>query len=1691
MVGSETEATVMLNVVPGLNTGITAFNAGLSSINAQFQNVTDAIGSTFGMVDSMIVSSGLMLAQFGMGAANAFGEFEQGMQIVKAVSQQSGQAMAYLKQEAQNFSVQYRTDIDDITAGLQTLGRAGLNSAQEQTEVLEQGLQTAKLEGRELNGVLEEIIQNTTLLGGDIKSDQFGEQSGYLNDLLVGTSLSAPIDTHDISETLKYSGGMLAAAGGTIATDEGYANEQGRALVEDYMGAVAAFAQKGVKGSIAGTALRAFFNKPATQDKSVVEALEEIGMAPEDLWNDEETMKPVSEQIGLIQTQMEAKGVSKMDQMQLWSKIVGGKMGQQMMKLDAQDIREMTTDIQQSSSARDLAEQTFNTYNQQMNKFSEEGQKAFREFGEHIVTVVRPALDILTRLMDLLSNPVVSFGGFIVFTTVLSHALQAIGRIAGRVKDEINWLIEGRSNFNPMAMLDNANKGQFQKPYLDIVKSSDKDRYLTGDMRTWMPFKKEDKKEKSQSKAKDSQQKVSNYFNAKTQGYQKISQVHQNLTNSIKSTTEQISQNITNLFDKVNKDFDGLISNISQKIKSLDINVDIDVQELEENIANLNSVVNETATKVENRAKQVTDKIKADIEEIRVAMTQTPISGQPIPDWDGAVSEDTLKGRYSKAELQAILDKNDIKYRKNDNKSVLSKLILDNNLLPSAFGDEYLPKQIIDGNKANIDAEVIKAIRSDPYFKGKTTPSGLDYIDNDDMSSLGMFPPHLVSLPPNIMERFNYLLSLESQYPGILSGTSDLDYISQKRSEIKQDNQAIKDGKVSDEASLEAQKLDGIFKAVEAIHNNMVIEDHAVNEAYYDKHTSMRDALAAEEQKIINNAEDFRQNYFWGKTKDNQYPMDKGLESLFDDVYTQDEMDKFWGGMTEEEFNKQYRRYTANAWELDKDEINWADGVSEETKAQAEQIIDKQNAGLLESLPYVISERDTQGLDALFGEDDAPEKRDAFKSHATEVTRREKIRSKLGKGIDKVSEKFDGFAKVMGSSSTSAIGKTIDLLGGKFNVALMAATAAMELYNYAFGQWQKSVQEHQTKLSEAQDKVSEAEGNIRESYLKKNPNATQAEADQAVNDAYLKIEDNNYNISALDENTQALYVATYQVQQASALLEKDAMDANFGMNGYFTRISDDLGGMLDMISGNWGTNLVMDSGEFSNAFENSGINVSQGSITDNNNQAVLKGSQSSEDYIYSKENAAIFAADVWEALDLGKEGIEGAKNFFGSDYAHFAEVNRSIFGGDSGFGNSYYTHTIDMLKNNFQNESTQHQLQMFLKNNKQDAQKLAKDIRKFEKANKGKSPISYFTNKKGGKVPNDKALKNLSVRDKELVKYLRSLSIKTGMSAQQLLMAAQLQQMQDLNQIMSEQLQPQVLGLAQNAYQQLAAQQGISGNTNNTSSGAWSTYNAASAIASKLNVLVEQALDVEMQQDYINRGGTNQAYIDNPQNMKKDVIAAFNTPEGQRTQDQKWLVDHYGKNYLQSYYLSGWDTAHPNATPEQREAAMNNYWKNVSQYDSYEKMIGATRKGANAYYTQGLLSAYDASNIGEPASSPSGASGGSGGDDSKDKDKNSGTKKERVDLVLCNKKEIPKLNVNLFKKAPQFTILNKNFKLRDIRINTQDKPKAVLASLKNAIIDTQKRMDPKIIQDEEAEYDPVAATEGNSTPSGSTSTTTD
>lgn len=430
---------ITLDILPGTFAGVTAALGGFNELVAATSQFSTAIANSTSVMDAMILNVGVALVGAAWESAKAFGELERGMKITQAVSGQTSSQISILTQKANEFSVKYKLGIDDITAGLQTLGRAGLSNVNTQMDTMQAGLQAAKVEGMALNDALEKIVSTTTLLGGDLNSANFGKQAEKLTSQLLSTSMSAPIDVNDVVQTLSYSGGTAAAAGINIQNDD---------ALYDYLGAISAFAQKGVKGSMAGTAMRAFFTKPASQDPSVIEAFNTLKMKPSDLWKDGgNAMRPISEQIGIIHEQMEKLNMSTLDQIELWGKIVGPKMGQQMMKLDEDTIKAASREIRQTSSATELANMTMDNFLSDIETLEQKSQRAWRGYGEAALAWIGPVVRGLNGLFDILG---VDIGGIPIFQQfvkmgiiiVISQVIQKLGAVknlfAGIVREMQN-----------------------------------------------------------------------------------------------------------------------------------------------------------------------------------------------------------------------------------------------------------------------------------------------------------------------------------------------------------------------------------------------------------------------------------------------------------------------------------------------------------------------------------------------------------------------------------------------------------------------------------------------------------------------------------------------------------------------------------------------------------------------------------------------------------------------------------------------------------------------------------------------------------------------------------------------------------------------------------------------------------------------------------------------------------------------------------------------------------------------------------------------------------------------------------------------------------------------------------------------------------------------------------------------------
>ena len=254
---TEFNVQTQMNYIVGNMSGFTTAYVGMDNLSALISSLMTSYTTLAGTGRAAYMALGASVAAFGLKSAEAFGEYERGMNIVKAISNNTNAQMQVLSQTANQFSTQFRMDISEINDGLVTLGRAGLTNVNNQIQVLQNGLKVAKLEGMNLAATLEDIVTTTSLLGGDVTKNDFGADSSKVSNLLVATSLSGPLDVGDVIETLKFAGGSAAAAGANLNNEEG---------LKDLLGTIGAFSQKGVIGSIAGTALRAFITKPASQD---------------------------------------------------------------------------------------------------------------------------------------------------------------------------------------------------------------------------------------------------------------------------------------------------------------------------------------------------------------------------------------------------------------------------------------------------------------------------------------------------------------------------------------------------------------------------------------------------------------------------------------------------------------------------------------------------------------------------------------------------------------------------------------------------------------------------------------------------------------------------------------------------------------------------------------------------------------------------------------------------------------------------------------------------------------------------------------------------------------------------------------------------------------------------------------------------------------------------------------------------------------------------------------------------------------------------------------------------------------------------------------------------------------------------------------------------------------------------------
>ena len=1735
------DVNINMNLMAGAMGGVTAIMGGMSALTSTFSQFGTEAANTFGTLDGLLVGTTALIASFGLKAAEAYGEFEQGMKIVQTVSNQSGAAITELTNKANEMSVAYRTSIGDITDGLQTLGRAGLNSATTQLEVLESGLQTAKLEGRNLNGVLEEIIQNTAMLGGDLKSVDFGKQSEYLNSLMVGTSMTAPIDSHDISQTLQYAGGTAAAAG---------ANLENKDKLEDLMGTVAAFAQKGVKGSMAGTALRAFFTKPASQDNSVTEGLAMIGLSPEALWEDGgQSMKKVSDQIAIIRGQMNALHLSTMDQVEIWGKIVGPKMGQQMMKLQASDIKELTRDIQSSQSTEALAAQTLQTYNQKVSEMQQQGEVAFRELGSKAVMFLTPIVDVISKILGLLSNKWVNTTVFAALGSLVSFGIRRIWGMLNTVFRQVKGLLT------------------------DVAKGIQTINSLAGG---------------SVQGFQNSAEQV-DYLNAKLHETDATLQAIQAKSLGLKPgyivpgglAGDKIPRDTLRIMEEnVVHDVHGILGGEKGEYYSGDHAAEYEeaLKPLKEDYLNDKKALEE-ALEAEKEIESIRQKINdaqeaADAKhEARVKALNEEYNKRLISERENYSYPDTLVGSEKAAEMEKEWNRKNQAALKEEMRQrlALATQQRDDEINPIREAGEARIQELTDNvNRAERSHDASKRKYEEAKRKGLSTLQTrlelntieeaerwfADLEAQEKAGTISEEDAYSLKRTREVWEDYQNEYALSQMKAAGVKPT----YRSRIAEELSPNDtmlaQIFESGDYLEVANAKKAKIDN---AIDVLSGNQTLSAKAAKVTEHDFNTLGKGAKLASDglSKFRSGIDSITGRISRIAHPDYLQQNATTLQSSALDKLKSKELDI--GGKT---FSAAMQELSSSVGLTAKEfaVLNQSTEV-----LRATQLFDDETLKQLGATAAEIKQQFIEQLASMEREGVEREKLIA----ALEIEY-DKIMGQVGKdGIEAIGGEVGGVkGKLKGVKG--ALSSAIGYLGGPVMAAMMGFTFGMQVIQEVQQKWQEKMQEAESAFSEASDRLSTAKDNISQTLKTQNDSLTEAQIDQytdyqigAIQEAYDKsasptygdmtvgefqsvktpeltdeqkeLEKQGYpqtpgedqmialedsaetisiateeNKSELERNTAALQAATYAYAQAEGLKQKQFQDGLQGWQGASSIFSDTGGGLLSLIPG---AGPLLAS-----------INSLQGMFSRNdngfldNNSPILTSSQSDKNYAGSTEFAGIFAADMYRALNnktLGQSDDDairqGLEQFFGNDYDQIIGLMRTMDAKVSGDGygamRSYGRVFGSMDKD------AAARAQLMLKDNKPEFQKLGKQMFRYEQQygfDPSRSAYEDFSLLSKGIHPTATRASNLNTRnlqknisnaikkskltvtDRNLIKTVREL-IKLSdnkLTEANVLALGSLQQLQDMYQVANEQVVPGINQTVSGVYDTVGMTSTAASNAGDASAGAFSASNNAAAIAAFLGA---QATDTAYNKAYqaaVANGDAKDFWTGNAMS-KETFIQKLNDGTLQN-------ADKYQADVINTLRGAGLQVNHPDYTPDQLDKRTKEITGSLVKdvNDGKVKLndaINTVLRPLTDYGVGATMAAYNKSNIGEYGSGGTGGSGGGGGGgDGGGGDGGSssgeGTKKSRVDLVLCNKKEIPKLNVNLFKTPPNFTILNKNFKLRDIKINSQDKPKAIMAAVKNGIIETQKRMDPKIIQDESGEYDPLAATEGKATPSGNTPT---
>ncbi len=243
--------------------GVSSKLAGIQRKLSKFGSSAKTVGTT------MSVGLSVPMGLFGINTLKTAGDFEYGMNRVKAITSATGADFEKLRTQAKHLGETTTFTAGQVTDGMQMLAQAGMP-----VEDIYANVGTV-LKGAQANMV--DMAETANIGAGLMKT--FGYDSKEMidvMDLLSKTSISSMTNFTDLSEAFLYAGPTAGAMGKNL---------------KETSAVLAGLAQGMMKGSMAGTSLRGIMAKLTAPSAEAVSIMQGLGIAYDDILDKRGNMK--------------------------------------------------------------------------------------------------------------------------------------------------------------------------------------------------------------------------------------------------------------------------------------------------------------------------------------------------------------------------------------------------------------------------------------------------------------------------------------------------------------------------------------------------------------------------------------------------------------------------------------------------------------------------------------------------------------------------------------------------------------------------------------------------------------------------------------------------------------------------------------------------------------------------------------------------------------------------------------------------------------------------------------------------------------------------------------------------------------------------------------------------------------------------------------------------------------------------------------------------------------------------------------------------------------------------------------------------------------------------------------------------------------------------------------------------------